>query len=166
MKQSESHSVRLVKQSDGHKRLSHMGQSFKTLKPQKSDRTWSQSGDKTMLHIIQSDGKAVSQAYVKQREHIFLHWATELHNNARLAIYKHQEGSVSPEIANIETQTKSSVTNCPTYQYRTTPRCSNHFQVCSVRVVDSETMSHRGQSATYISQSVCSHGQWVSPAFS
>ena len=69
--------------------------------------------------------------------------------------YKHQKGSVSPEIANIETQTKSSVTNCPTYQYRTTPRCSNHFQVCSVRVVDSETMSHRGQSATYISQ-VCS----------
>ena len=33
--------------------------------------------------------------HVKQREHIFLHWATELHNNARLAIYKHQEGSVS-----------------------------------------------------------------------
>ena len=71
-----------------------MGQSFKTLKPQKSDRTWSQSDDKTMLHIIQSDGKAVSQAYVKQREHIFLHWATELHNNARLAIYKHQEAGL------------------------------------------------------------------------
>ena len=89
-----------------------------------------QSDGNTLSHMGQSNDK-IDQTYVKQREHIVLHWDTELHNNARLAIYKYREGSVfhstphstihcvlhcqdsfehwSSEISNVQTKTMETI---------------------------------------------------------